>query len=106
MWIFLNNAMLSIVEERGNKALLRVRARLDGDIERVLPLAEVFEPEGSDYRFHAVVQRSYVELVMAEAVRKIDYPDFKSSVRNRKRHDNYARVWGVMRNAQEEQRHG
>ena len=35
MWIFFNNAFLSIVENRDNKFELLVRARVKGDIQKI-----------------------------------------------------------------------
>lgn len=51
MWIMLNNAFLSIVENRNNKDELLVRARIEGDIERVFPEADSFQDEQADYKY-------------------------------------------------------
>jgi hypothetical protein len=54
MWIFLNNAFLSIVQDKDNMARFMVRARLRGDLERVFAHATVIEtPPPADYRFRA-----------------------------------------------------
>lgn len=96
MWIFLNNAFLSIVEKGGKGTTLLVRARQKGDIERVFPKAEVIESPRNDYRFRAQVDREEVALAVAEAVRRIDYPNFKATVKEPDRHDAYLDVWDVM----------
>ncbi|CAB5220232.1 hypothetical protein UFOVP233_24 [uncultured Caudovirales phage] len=104
MWIFLNNAFLSVVDPEaaydgmsgpiGDKLL--VRARIDGDIEAVFPQAKVTETPHRDYRFRALVSRHMVALAMAKAVNQIGYSNFKGSVPEKARHDAYSGVWGVM----------
>lgn len=103
MWIFMNDAFVSIVQERGEPDKLRVRARIKGDIERALPdaVGDVFEPKRSDYRYHAVLPRDYVVAMVASRLSDVDYPDFKSSVPDKARKCSYSDVWGVMHRAQE-----
>lgn len=96
MWIFLNDAFLSIVDKGGDGSTLLVRARGSGDIERVFPEAQVNETSRNDYRFRARILRERVALTLADAVRAIDYPNFKSSVEEPTRHDAYMGAWAVM----------
>ena len=98
MWIMLNNAFLSIVENRNNKDELLVRARIEGDIERVFPEADSFQDEQADYKYRAYVLRKEVEKVLALKVSEINYGNFKGSIspKDRSRHDAYLRVWSEM----------
>lgn len=96
MWIFLNNAFLSIVADRDSDNLL-VRARIAGDIERTFPGFKVTEGGGSDYRFRAWVDRETVADTLRTQVQSIDYSNFKSSVKDTDRHDAYFDVWDTMR---------
>jgi hypothetical protein len=96
MWLFLNNAFLSIVDKGGDGSTLLVRARRAGDIEKVFPGAQVERTPEHDYRFRARLERERVALTLAEAARAITYPNFKGSVRERDRHDAYMGVWNVM----------
>lgn len=102
MWLFLNDAMLSIVQKPDDKDTLTVRARIKGDIEAVFPDAKVVEGEGTDYRFRAKVPRVVVARAMADRVMSLSYGNFKSSVKNRHRHDAYMDVWDVMYGCQED----
>jgi hypothetical protein len=97
MWIFLNNAFLSIVD-KGDKTgqTLLVRARRHEDIKRVFPDADIVEGAGTDYRYRARVDRKIVARAIADSVRDIRYPNFKSSVEDRSRHDAYMDVWAAM----------
>lgn len=106
MWVYLNNAFLSIVEDKDDPQFLMVRARLRGDLQRAFTHTglKVSETPLADYRFRARIERSRVTDVMAAAVRNIDYVNFKNSVPDKSRHDLYLRVWGEMSHAQEMRR--
>lgn len=95
MWIFLNNAFLSVVADKDQDCLL-VRGRIKGDIERVFPGYLVLENEGTDYRFRTVVPRRIVAGKLAEIVDDIGYKNFKGSVKDKARHDAYLRCWANM----------
>ena len=77
MWVFLSDAMLSIVEHRGDASLMIVRARIPGDIERVFPDVEVSETPNADYRFRASIGREKVATALSSAIENIDYDNFK-----------------------------
>ncbi len=95
MWIFLNNSFLSIVADPISDCLL-VRGRIKGDIERVFPDAEVVEGAGTDYRFRTFLPRVTVANALAYASSGMNYGNFKGSVKERERHDEYMKVWRVM----------
>ncbi len=96
MWIFLNDAALSVVEDRADPKRLLVRSRVKGDIQTALPLADVFEDLEADYRYRAFVPREDLKDALARAVDGIDYANFKGSVKQRRRHLAYMDVWGAM----------
>ena len=96
MWIFLGNSMLSIVDKGGDGSTLLVRARRREDIKRVFPQAKVQAGGGTDYPFRARIDREEVALRVAEAVRDIHYPNFKSSLNEDDRHAACLRVWADM----------
>ena len=94
--MFSQRGFLSIVECKNNPDLLLVRARAKGDIEAYWPTAYVREGEGTDYRFRSYIPRDQVANRLAKIVREINYPDFKASLRDRKRIPWYSRVWANM----------
>lgn len=101
MWIFLNNAMLSIVAPAPDSVAatndkLLVRGRLKGDIERIFPKAMVTETPGRDYRFRALLPRKDVAAAMVGEVERITYGNFKDSVGEKDRHDAYFGAWKAM----------
>jgi len=101
MWIFFNDAFLSVVSAVGRPADLLVRARRAGDIERVFPNARVSTTLARDYRFRAFVSRANVAKAVASQISGIDYTNFKDSVRDIDRHDAYLGVWHEMARWQE-----
>lgn len=102
MWICLNNAFLSIVSNPADATTLLVRARRKGDIEAVFgPHVEVVTLPKRDYQFRAVLPRDVVATAVGEALKAIEYPNFKGSVEDGALHDAYMKVWGVMADLQE-----
>jgi hypothetical protein len=102
MWIFLNDAFLSIVAHRDKPGFVLVRARRPGDIERALqpklrPYSyQVEETPDADYRYRAVVPAEAAAEWIAESVRNITYDNFKNSIRDHEYHGACGRVWQEM----------
>lgn len=96
MWIALNNSFLSIVRKQPRDKFLTVRARVEGDIERVFPGAKVQVGGGTDYRFRAMIGQKIVADAIANQITSIDYSNFKDSVHEHDRHDAYFGIWRAM----------
>jgi hypothetical protein len=96
MWVMLNDSFLSIVAHRSKRSMLVIRARRAEDISLVFPQARLIEGGGIDYEFRALVKRSVVQRAMAREVERIDYHNFKDSVRDVRRHDVYLTVWATL----------
>lgn len=107
MWIFLGNAFLSVVADRNDPggSRLLVRARREGDIERVFPEADVVITPAADYRCRAWLPRQRVIAVMQQQLQELSYANFKSSIPDGEYayHDAAMAVWGVMHRYQGEQ---
>ena len=101
MWIYLRHAFLSVVVDRNDPNRLLVRGRFPGDIERVLPEAEVIETPRADYRFRASVPRALVAEMLARQALTMTTDNFKGSVKEDWRHDLYLDVWSTMRAGQQ-----
>ena len=97
MWIMINDAFLSIVSKDCPAGHLLVRARRPGDIEKVFGRRTTVRREtGTDYLFRAVIHRADIARALAAEVERIDYPNFKSSVKDDDLHTGYMAVWGAM----------
>ena len=95
MWIFANDAFLSIVAHR-HKDMLLVRARKEEDLRNVFPHAQISATPRRDYQFRAVVKRRDVEKAMTRELRRIDYTNFKDSIADPERHDACSAIWSTM----------
>lgn len=98
MWVFLNNAFVSIVALTGDdQDRLMVRARASGDISRFFgQTVEETRTTNTDYRYRRIVSREEVMTALAKSVEQLDYPNFKNSVKAHDRHDAYEGVWWCM----------
>lgn len=96
MWVMFSDCFLSIVSKDCGPDELLVRARREGDIERVFPEAEVRRDTKADYLFRAAIPRQAVALAIAQRVDDIDYPNFKDSVTDGDLHRAYMAVWFAM----------
>ena len=101
MWIFLTNSFISVVQKPGDTDQLTVRARIEGDIERVFPDAEVQANKGTDYKYRAKVPREAVAKALYDQAMSVNYSNFKSTVKDKKRHDAYMGVWSAMYGVQD-----
>jgi hypothetical protein len=107
MWIFLNNAFVSIVDKgdpTGKTLLVRSRRRVD--LARAFPAADIVAGTGTDYRYRARIDRAEVAARFAQAVQDIRYGNFKSGVKESDRHDTYMEVWDAMYRFQKAEKPG
>ena len=99
----MNDAFLSIVENKDNPTAVVVRARVDSDLVAVFPefADDIIETDNSDYRFRLFLDRKYVAQKIQDEVMGIDYANFKSSVKDKWRYKAYMEIWTVMHKVQE-----
>ena len=96
MWICLNDTFLSIVAKDCGPDELLVRARRDGDIERLFSDAVVEVRLDTDYRYRARVKRTDVATALTGRLTDIDYSNFKGSTHDKQLHDAYMGVWSAI----------
>jgi len=101
MWIYTTDGFYSVVEDRNDPDCLWVRARVEGDLERLWPDADVLETPDADYRFRAALSRQEVAAGIAKSILEIDYSNYKDNITDRRRSHFYMRVWSVMAEMQE-----
>jgi hypothetical protein len=100
MWLITGQGFLSVVEKTEDReaGTLTVRARVRADLEALLADVgmdfDAIEESGlADYRFRARVERAALAEYAKRTVERIDYSNFKGSIRERHRHDVYVGVW-------------
>jgi hypothetical protein len=96
----LNDAFFSIVSKGCARDEVLVRARREGDIEKLFADVKVERATNTDYAFRAVVKRSVVADVLTGEVHRINYGNFKDSVSDTPLHNAYSRVWSTMSSLQ------
>lgn len=107
MWIYLNDAFLSIVKPQGNDpGVLLVRARDRRDLD-LFPEAEIISTPMRDYAFRAFVPAQRVAEVVAKRILEINYDNFKASVspQDSRREVTYHRIWSATRSLQYNEHH-
>ncbi len=73
-----------------------MRGRTQGDIESVFADAVVQVGKVTDYKYRAKVPRTQLAQVLHDQVMGLHCRNFKSAVKNHKRHKVYMRIWSVM----------
>jgi hypothetical protein len=107
MWITTTQGFVSIVEDRDNRELLQIRARVSEDITANFPGAEVLVVPGADYRYRARFNRRRVADQLAAAIMHLDYDShFKDvalerSPANAERYSAYYGTWSAMARMQD-----
>lgn len=96
MWVFMSDSFLSIVAHREHADFLLVRARAEGDIEKVFPQAKVHYTPTHDYAYRAILPRPVVAKALALYAEGIDYTNFKNSVHDRDRHGFYFAAYNAL----------
>ena len=107
MWLFLIDGFYSVVADRNNPDNLLVRARDDGDAQRMADLLTdasrkpvlVVPTPNHDYAFRMIVHRDVFARVLGDIARDISYDNFKDEVhqvRGFARSSIYSRVWSFM----------
>lgn len=81
--------------------MLLVRARRPGDIERLLPSAQVQVTPRADYRYRTIVPASEMAAALAQAAQAINYTNFKASVRDPGLAHAYGQIWQILADLQQ-----
>lgn len=101
MWIFLNDAMVSVVRHRKRPGHLMVRARVAGDLQRAFPEIDgrrIRRTPGADYLYRMVITNQELYDGLVDMAMSIDYLNFKDSIApsDRDRRMAYHAVWDDM----------
>jgi hypothetical protein len=104
MWIVADFGYFSVVAHRDKPGHLLVRARVRADLEalagRLWPAPKIVTTPDADYRYRMLVPAEAFAAVMADAVKAIDYPNFKDQVAERQGSERahvYLGIWDHLR---------
>jgi len=112
VWVCLNDAFFSAVSKDCKPSEVMIRARREGDLEKVFNDEVLLSTHGfrpvvvtrytkSDYLFRAAVPRDHLKAALAAEVDRIVYSNFKASTRDPKLHACYNRMWNAHADMQE-----
>ena len=101
MWLALNDAFVSAVQDRNDPNRLVVRARNVAHLTKLFPTAEVLLSPNADYAARVFVPKEDFSRMLVERVAEIKYDNFKASVSDSRLHRMYERIWAIHRDYQE-----
>lgn len=95
MWLCFNDAFVSVVQDKRDSSQFAVRARNKQHLINLFPKrsGNIIETDDSDYRYRLYLRRDQVALLVADRLGKIDYTNFKDSVKDDRLHNLYADFW-------------
>ncbi len=96
MYVFTDNAFLSIVAHERDERLVEVRAQFKGDIERTFPETEVAYNVGEDFPYSTSVSRDRAAERIALRVQHIGYRHFNPSSEEPWRQQLYRNVEEIL----------
>ena len=97
MYVFTENAFLSLVAHERDERLLEVRAQFKGDIERTFPESEVGYDPSAEFPYSTSVPRDRVAERIALRVQHIGYRRFNPNSEEPWRQEAYSQVETVLR---------
>jgi hypothetical protein len=100
MWIMGTDFFLSVVRKDCSPGQLLVRARREGDIEKVFGQVEVQRDTTADYLFRARIDEEAVASAMRDQLLRIDYGNYKSAA-NKDMHDALLTCWHALADLQD-----
>jgi hypothetical protein len=104
MWIFLKEGFLSVVQVRDDESYLLIRARDRKHLQAIgVPDKEIYVIEGSDYQYRHKIHKTTFGVLMVGKIDGINYPSFKSSVKEPKYRQVLGKIWSVVFEAYREE---
>lgn len=96
MWIFTNGGFVSIVENKDDTAIVIVRARTRNHLESFILedlVPRIFVEPFSDYNYRIEMSRGELLACLTKEVERINYVNFKNSVKDAMLKAFYSVVW-------------
>lgn len=100
MWIFMKEGFLSVVQVRDDENHLLVRARDRKHLHAIgIPDKEILVIEGADYQYRHKMHKITFYVLIAQEIKSIGYPSFKSSVEDPKYRQVLGKIWSIVSEA-------
>jgi hypothetical protein len=83
MWLFTKYGYFAVVRDYDNENIFWLRARVKRDIENILQLTDLKNPEiivkgNADYKFRVKILKGEYKNIMSILVDSLDYSNFKN----------------------------
>ena len=106
MWLYCKSGFFSGVKHAEKRDTIHVRARFEGDLERLCEThgvkPKILETPDHDYRWRMDFPKATWARIVKEEAEAIDYGNFKNAVHDGTERDvAYMDTWCAMRMAQE-----
>ncbi|MDO4629903.1 MAG: hypothetical protein Q4C70_12030 [Planctomycetia bacterium] len=106
MWLFCKSGFFSAVQHFENSELIHVRARFQGDLERLCTAhgitPAIMHTPNNDYAYRMDFPRKTWSEIVGKEAENIDYSNFKDAVHDGTVRDYaYMNIWSAMRRAQD-----
>jgi len=107
MWLFCRSGFFSAVLNYERDDTIHVRARFEGDLERLLEShgiegIPISHTPGNDYPYRADIPTETWSIICLEEAKDIDYINFKNAVHDGTNRDKaYMDVWKTLRQSQQ-----
>jgi hypothetical protein len=95
MWIYTTGGFYSLIQNDTNPTRITIRSRVDGDLQRLWPAAEIEATPQNDYLYRTTLSRAQTLAAIAEQVQAIDYGNYKSAVRDYRRLEFLGLIWAI-----------
>ncbi len=94
----MKNSFVSVVNDKDDQTKVHVRARSRKCLESLFEgqSVKILTDAKADYVYRVVTDKVAFSNIIQSAIVGIDYPDFKSNIKNSKRHTFYSEVWRIM----------
>jgi hypothetical protein len=101
MWLSFSKGFLSVVATRDDPNTVMVRARRKEHLEAYFSTHSIIYTKQADYPYRVICSKAALTAVLVRYVEQLDYPNFKSSVKDKALHDAYMATWARMTQLEE-----
>ena len=99
MWIFSTSGIYSTVQHRDDPEKVIIRARVKSDLVALNGIhhcGKIVRSPQADYPFRIVASKLDWLCALHMLGRRTTYPNFKSAIKDKRRHDLLLRIWRML----------
>ena len=94
MWVYISGGFVSAVEHRANHKNILIRARNKSHLVNfIMTDKKIFKTPEADYLYRSVITKRRFEKLLSYHAKKINYDNFKNSIKDEKYHELCTNTW-------------